>query len=84
MIFIDGLFLFDIMTTLILILGLQKLKTTITIIAVLFSYIAFATFFYEMPFVGAFGQAIGGMNFQLFGNFAYINIFILFYMLHYY
>ncbi len=45
----------------------------------LFFYAAFSTIFLETYLVGNIGEKIGSTNLYLFGYFAYVNIFILFY-----
>ena len=45
----------------------------------LFFYAAFSTIFLETSLVGNIGEKIGTTNLYLFGYFAYVNIFILFY-----
>jgi len=58
------------------------LKITIIITAILFMYGAFSTLFPETALIGNIGKIIGDTNLHLFGYFAYINIFILFYPLY--
>jgi len=58
------------------------LKITIIITAILFLYGAFSTIFHETALVGNIGKIIGDTNIHLFGMFAYVNIFILFYPLY--
>ncbi|MEA1953242.1 MAG: DNA translocase FtsK [Campylobacterota bacterium] len=55
------------------------MKITIIITSILFFYAAFSTIFLETSLVGNIGEKIGTTNIHLFGYFAYINIFILFY-----
>jgi len=58
------------------------LKITIIITAILFMYGAFSTLFPETALIGNIGKIIGDTNLHLFGYFAYINIFVLFYPLY--
>ncbi|RRS29859.1 MAG: cell division protein FtsK [Epsilonproteobacteria bacterium (ex Lamellibrachia satsuma)] len=58
------------------------MKITIIITAILFIYGAFSTLFHETALVGNIGKIVGDMNIHLFGYFAYVNIFILFYPLY--
>jgi len=58
------------------------LKITIIITAILFIYGAFSTLFHDTTLVGNIGKIVGDTNIHLFGYFAYINIFILFYPLY--
>jgi len=58
------------------------LKITIIITAILFMYGAFSTLFPETALIGNIGKKIGDTNLYLFGYFAYINIFVLFYPLY--
>lgn len=58
------------------------MKITIIITAILFMYGAFSTLFPETALIGNIGKIIGDTNLHLFGYFAYINIFILFYPLY--
>ena len=58
------------------------LKITIIITAILFIYGAFSTLFHDTALVGNIGKIVGDTNIHLFGYFAYINIFILFYPLY--
>jgi len=58
------------------------LKITIIITAILFIYGAFSTLFHETALVGNIGKLVGDTNIHLFGHFAYVNIFILFYPLY--
>jgi S-DNA-T family DNA segregation ATPase FtsK/SpoIIIE len=58
------------------------LKITIIITAILFIYGAFSTLFHETALVGNIGKIVGDTNLHLFGYFAYINIFLLFYPLY--
>jgi S-DNA-T family DNA segregation ATPase FtsK/SpoIIIE len=57
-------------------------KIAIIITAILFMYGAFSTLFHETVLVGHIGKTVGEMNLYLFGYFAYVNIFILFYPLY--
>jgi len=57
-------------------------KIAIIITAILFMYGAFSTLFHEMALVGNIGKIVGETNLYLFGYFAYVNIFILFYPLY--
>ena len=58
------------------------MKITIIITAILFMYGAFSTLFPETALIGNIGKIIGDTNLHLFGYFAYINIFVLFYPLY--
>jgi len=58
------------------------LKISLIIIAILFFYGAFATFFHNTALAGNIGQIVGNTNLHFFGYFAYINILILFYPLY--
>ena len=58
------------------------MKISLIIIAILFFYGAFATFFHDTVLAGHIGQIVGNTNLHLFGYFAYINILILFYPLY--
>ena len=58
------------------------MKIAIIITGILFIYAAFSTLFHEMALVGHIGKTVGETNLYLFGYFAYINIFILFYPLY--
>jgi len=58
------------------------LKITIIITAILFIYASFSTLFHETALVGNIGQIVGDTNLHLFGYFAYINVFVLFYPLY--
>jgi len=58
------------------------LKISHIIIAILFFYGAFATFFHDTALAGHIGQIVGDTNLHLFGYFAYVNILILFYPLY--
>ncbi len=58
------------------------MKITIIITAILFIYGAFSTLFPEAALIGNIGKIVGDTNINLFGYFAYINIFILFYPLY--
>jgi len=58
------------------------LKITIIIMGILFIYAIFSTFYHDTELIGDFGKVIGGTNISLFGHFAYINMFILFYPLY--
>ena len=58
------------------------MKITIIITAILFIYGAFSTLFHETALVGNIGKIVGDTNLHLFGYFAYINIFVLFYPLY--
>jgi len=58
------------------------LKISIIVIAILFIYGAFSTLFHDTALAGNIGKIVGGTNIHLFGYFAYINIFILFYPLY--
>jgi len=57
-------------------------KIAIIITAILFIYAAFSTLFHETALVGHIGKTVGETNLYLFGYFAYVNIFILFYPLY--
>ncbi len=56
----------------------QRVKISIIIIAILFIYGAFSTIFHDTVLVGNIGHLVGSTNLQLFGYFAYLNIFLLF------
>ena len=58
------------------------MKITIIVTAILFIYGAFSTLFHETALVGNIGKIVGDTNIHLFGYFAYINIFLLFYPLY--
>jgi S-DNA-T family DNA segregation ATPase FtsK/SpoIIIE len=58
------------------------LKILVIIFSILFIYFAFSTLFYGTQLAGEIGDTIAMNNLNLFGNFAYINIFILFYPLY--
>ncbi len=58
------------------------MKISIIVIAILFIYGAFSTLFHDTALAGNIGKIVGGTNIHLFGYFAYINIFILFYPLY--
>ncbi len=58
------------------------MKITIIITAILFFYGAFSTVFLETALVGDVGEKVGKTNLYLFGHFAYVNIFVLFYPLY--
>lgn len=58
------------------------MKITIIITAILFIYGAFSTLFHETALVGNIGKIVGDTNLHLFGYFAYVNIFVLFYPLY--
>ncbi len=58
------------------------MKISLIIIAILFFYGAFATFFHDTALAGHIGQIVGNTNLHLFGYFAYVNILILFYPLY--
>ena len=58
------------------------MKISIIIIAILFIYGAFSTFFHDTALAGNVGKIVGDTNLHLFGYFAYINILILFYPLY--
>ena len=45
-------------------------------------YGAFSTLFPETALIGNIGKIIGDTNLHLFGYFAYVNIFVLFYPLY--
>ncbi len=60
----------------------QCVKITIIITAILFMYGAFSTLFHDTALVGNIGKIVGETNLHLFGYFAYINIFVLFYPLY--
>jgi len=53
-------------------------KTSLIIIAILFTYGAFSTLFHDTQLVGNIGKMIGDTNLNLFGKFAYVDIFLLF------
>jgi len=59
-----------------------SLKITIIILAILFIYAVFSTFYHDTALIGNIGQLIGSTNIRLFGLLAYANIFILFYPLY--
>ncbi len=54
----------------------------VIIFAILFIYFAFSTLFYGTKLAGDIGDTIGLTNLTLFGNLAYINIFLLFYPMY--
>ena len=54
------------------------MKISIIIIAILFIYGAFSTIFHDTALVGNIGHHVGSTNLELFGYFAYLNIFLLF------
>jgi len=56
----------------------QRVKISIIIIAILFIYGAFSTIFHDTALVGNIGHLVGSTNLELFGYFAYLNIFLLF------
>ena len=58
------------------------MKITIIITAILFIYGAFSTLFHDTALVGNIGKIVGDTNIHLFGYFAYVNIFVLFYPLY--
>ncbi len=58
------------------------MKITIIITAILFIYGAFSTLFHDTALAGNIGKIVGETNIHLFGYFAYINIFVLFYPLY--
>ena len=58
------------------------MKILLIIFAILFIYFAFSTLFYGTQLAGNIGDVIGHTNLTLFGNLAYINIFLLFYPLY--
>jgi len=58
------------------------MKIAIIVTAILFMYGAFSTLFHETTLVGNIGKTVGETNLYLFGYFAYVNIFILFYPLY--
>ncbi len=58
------------------------MKIKIIIFAFIFIYLAFSTLFYGTGLAGNIGNMIGGMNIELFGNLAYINMFLLFYPIY--
>ena len=58
------------------------MKVQIIIFAIIFIYLAFSTLFYGTQLAGNIGDSIGGTNIELFGNLAYINIFIVFYPIY--
>ena len=58
------------------------LKISIIVIAILFIYVAFSTIFLDTAMAGNIGKIIGDTNHYLFGYFAYVNIFVLFYPLY--
>ncbi len=58
------------------------MKILVIIFAILFIYFAFSTLFYGTELAGNIGDIIGHTNLTLFGNLAYINIFLLFYPLY--
>ena len=54
----------------------------VIIFTVIFIYLAFSTLLYGTGLAGDIGNMIGGTNIKLFGNFAYINMFLLFYPIY--
>jgi len=58
------------------------LKVIIIITAILFMYAAFSTFYHDTELIGDFGKVIGGTNLSLFGYLAYIDTFVVFYVLY--
>ncbi len=58
------------------------MKILVIIFAILFIYFAFSTLFYGTELAGNIGDTIGLTNLTLFGNLAYVNIFLLFYPLY--
>ncbi len=58
------------------------MKVTIIIGAIVFIYLAFSTIFHSTELAGNIGGIIGSTNIELFGYFAYINIFLSFYPLY--
>ncbi|WP_295419248.1 DNA translocase FtsK [Sulfurovum sp.] len=58
------------------------MKITIIITAILFIYGAFSTLFHDTTLAGNIGKIVGDTNIHLFGYFAYIDIFVLFYPLY--
>ncbi len=54
------------------------MKISIIIIAILFIYGAFSTIFHDTALAGNIGKIVGNTNLELFGYFAYLNIFLLF------
>ena len=58
------------------------LKISLIILAILFIYTAFSTFYHDTALIGNIGKLIGNTNIRLFGYLAYVNIFILLYPLY--
>ncbi len=58
------------------------MKISLIVIAILFIYGAFSTFFHDTALAGNIGKIVGDTNLHMFGYFAYINILILFYPLY--
>lgn len=58
------------------------MKITIIITAILFTYVAFSTFYHDTTLIGNIGKIIGETNISLFGHLAYVNVFILIYPLY--
>jgi len=58
------------------------LKIQIIIFAIVFIYLAFSTLFYGTQLAGNIGDSVGGTNIELFGNLAYINMFLIFYPIY--
>jgi len=58
------------------------MKIAIIVTAILFMYGAFSTLFHDTTLVGNIGKTVGENNLHLFGYFAYVNIFVLFYPLY--
>ncbi len=58
------------------------MKISIIVIAILFLYTAFSTIFPDTALAGDIGKTIGEANQHLFGYFAYVNVFVLFYPLY--
>ena len=58
------------------------MKIQIIIFAIVFIYLAFSTLFYGTQLAGNIGDSVGGTNIELFGNLAYINMFLIFYPIY--
>ena len=58
------------------------MKITIIISAIVLTYLAFSTIFYDTKMAGDIGNIIGSTNLKLFGYLAYINVFILFFPIY--
>jgi len=57
-------------------------KIQIIISTIIFIYLALSTLLYGTGLVGNIGNIIGGMNIELFGNLAYVNMFLLLYPIY--